>query len=68
MGQRHIRNDKTLSNTENTKIQNFISGHTSMWGKILKIGDNHDQIDRIRHLQINKSETIANGYIMIKDH
>ena len=68
IGEEHTRKDIIIGNEEIKQIQKKINGHCSMWTRMLSMGKNWKQEERIRRCLITKSENIAPGKITIKDH
>ena len=49
-------------------IQSRLNGHTSMWVKLLNLGQNWKHEDRMRESLIHKSHQIPVMSLLVKDH
>ena len=55
--------DKTIR-----KIQRLYNGHTSMWLKMAKVGENWDHEDRLRESCLQNTNNVPPMYLLAKDH
>ena len=68
MAEVHTCKDQEITQKEVETIQQRLSGHVSMWIKMLGIGESWGHTDRMRETLINHSVLITPLYLLAKDH
>ena len=67
MGEEHIQKDKEIGLEEVRKLSIDVACHTSMWLKMLRVGEGHNQMEGFRTWFVG-GEMIAPMYVLPKDH
>lgn len=67
-GEEHTVKDTKLTREKADEIQNELNGHSSIWQKILNMGQDHQQEERIRGNILSKNPSIPNMSTLIKDY
>ena len=68
MGEDHTKNDREVTRSEIREKERVLNGHSSMWVKMLNIGENHNHQQRFRESVMTNSNNLANMYLILKDH
>ena len=68
MAEVHTCKDEEITQKEVELIQQRLSGHVSMWVKMLGLGEFWGHTDRMRETLIQKSQQVPPMCLLIKDH
>ena len=68
MGWAHVKGDTEITWEKAAENQRIINRHTSMWIKMAGLGQQLDQVDRIRESMLCKSNLVPPLYLLAKDH
>ena len=64
----HVEHDVAISEAEAGQIEKELSAHSEAWSRILCVGGNWNQLDRVRTNMISKDSPFAPVYTLRKDH
>ena len=67
-GQEHTLKDKEITRQEADDIQRTLNGHTSSWAKMLNMGTQTGQEQRVRNNLITQDSTVPPMSTLVKDH
>ena len=67
-GLKHCNKDEVVTDEVVKDTQNELNGHMSMLTKVFKLGQNWDQVERVRETLINGSLSVCPMYLLYKDH
>ena len=65
---KHIKDDKVISDKEFKKLENNLNRHMDFWTKILKPGENIKQMKRVKSKLITKDNQVPILRGTSKDH
>ena len=68
MGEVHTKEDREVSRQELQDMEEYINGHSRAWAQIWQSGEDHNHLGRIMASKTQRSENIADLYLMFKDH
>ena len=68
MGLDHTANDRKINRQEIIEMEETLNGHSKAWANIWNSGRDHNHFDRIITSKMTRSESVADLYLMFKDH
>ena len=58
LGKENCRQDRQITDCEHRQIEKRINDHTRFWTRMVKSGENHNQMDRIISSKQSESENV----------